>query len=170
MARKQNKSTVELRLEFNKNKMIFPVNPEEIAISKSSDNTDIDIVGIGKAVRYDYPSLVTVHISSFFPEKGGDFNKEDSSYRSPKGCVEFINNMWKTENKNNNVGKFVTTGLPKNVSFYCVVNSFSWGYKAGQEKDIYYELELKEYKPYTIKRVKVNNTGLKAQRANTNKK
>lgn len=166
MARTQYKNSIELRLEFAGKIMVFPVNPEEIMISKSADNQDIHIIGQGKATRWAYPGLVTVNIESFFPEKGGDFNKDDSRFRTPKGCVEFINTMWKTDNKKNNVGKFVTVGLPKNVSFYCLVNSFEWEYKAGEESDIYYTLELKQYVPYGARKGTINITGMKSNRAN----
>ena len=73
--------------------------------------------------------------------------------------------IWNADNVNNNVAKFVTSGLPKNLNMYFVIENFTYDSKAGEEEDIYYSLKIKQYKPYGAKIVKSQLTGLAAARA-----
>lgn len=154
-------SSVKMLIQFNKQQLTLPINPEELQVSREADNEDINIVGLGKATRKGEPGLRTCTISSFFPNKNSYFYTNVK----PKTCVNFINKIWKTDNKNNNVAKIVTTGLPKNLVMYFVVNNFSYNNKAGEEQDIYYELEIKEYVPYGVKLVQTKKKGIKTTRA-----
>lgn len=141
---------VTLKIQFNGKYLTIPINPEELNLSRSADNDDIEIIGLGKATRKGEPGLYSLTISSFFPKYKSYFGTNVK----PKTCVNFINTIWKTENKNNTVAKITSTGLHKNFNFYFVIESFDWIYKAGEEDDIYYELKIKEYKPYGVKTVK----------------
>ena len=143
---------VEIKIQFNGKVLTIPINPEELNLTRGADNEDIDIVGIGKVSRKGDPGLYNLSISSFFPSQDSYFY----TGVKPKTCVNFINEIWKAENKNNNVGKITTTGLPKNINMYFVIDNFDWKYKAGEESDIYYDLKIKEYKPYGVKIVKTN--------------
>lgn len=141
---------VYFKIQFNGKELVLPVNPEEISFNRSAENEDIDILGQGKATRKGDVGLYEVNIESFFPGTESPFYTQIK----PITCVNFINEIWQTENKNNKVGRFVTTGLDKNIDIYFVINNFNWTYKAGEEADIYYELNLKQYKPYGVKLVK----------------
>lgn len=155
--------TIKIMVQFNGKNLTFPINPEELNISRSADNDDIDIIGLGKATRKGEPGLRTISINSFFP----GVNTYFYTGVSPKTCINFIEDIWKTENKNNNVAKIVTLGLPKNINMYFVIENFDYDHKAGEEDDIYYELEIKEYIPYGVKTVKTSLTGLAAARASS---
>lgn len=155
-----------IRLEFNGKNLTLPLNPEELTLSRTADNETIDIVGIGKATRKGQPGLYSLEIESFFPS--------DLSYFfngvKPKKCVDFIDTMWKADAKNNNVGKLVISGLPKNFSMYFVIEDFDWNYKAGEETDIYYNLKLKQYKPYGAKIIQIKKTTTNKNIVKTNSK
>lgn len=153
--------TIQIMLQFNGKQLTIPINPEEITIDRNADNDDIDIIGLGKATRKGEPSLRKLKISSFFPSENSYFY----TGVKPKTCTEFIEEIWKTENINNNVAKIVTIGLPKDVNMYFVIENFSYSHKAGEEQDIYYELAIKEYKPYGVKTVDVQLSGLASARA-----
>lgn len=164
---------VQMKIQFNGKVLTLPINPESITISRSAENEDIDIIGLGKATRKAPPGLKTLSIESFFPS-------ESSYYYTnvkPVTCVNFIEDIWKAENKNNNVAKITTIGLPINLNMYFVINSFNYDHKAGEEDDIYYTLDIKEYKPYGVtivpqkktppKKLRTQSTAKKVVKQNT---
>ena len=162
---------VNIILYFNDDGIVLPVNPEELEISRSSDNENIDIVGAGKRTRKDSMSLWTTTIESFFPGKNSYWYKG----KKPNEYINFIMNIWKADYKNNNVPKIVTTGLPRNLNTFFVIEEFNYDSKAGEEEDIYYTLSLKEYKPYGVKEIEIKNKktktkGKKNSRAKANSK
>ena len=59
-------------------------------------NEDINIIGLGPATRKGPPGLYTLSIESFFPGTKSYFY----TGVKPKTCVNFIDEIWKTENKN----------------------------------------------------------------------
>ena len=140
---------VAIKIQFNGKSLTIPINPEELSLSRSADNEDIDIIGIGPVTRKGHPGLYKLSIDSFFPGEKSYFY----TGVKPTTCVDFIDTIWKTENNNNNVAKIVTTGLIKNLNMYFIIEDFEWDYKAGEEDDIYYNLKIKEYVPYGVKTV-----------------
>lgn len=152
---------VKIMIQFNGKQLTIPVNPEELEITQESKNEDINIIGLGKATTKGEPGLIKTTIESFFPSPNSYFY----TGVSPKACVDFINEIWKTENMNNNVAKIVTSGLPNNLNMYFVIENFNPDAKAGEEDDIYYTLEIKQYIPYGVKTVKTQLSGLAAARA-----
>ena len=140
---------VDIKIQFNGKSLTIPINPEELNMIRSADNEDIDIIGIGPVSRKGAPGLYKIVIESFFPGEKSYFY----TGVKPTTCVEFIDTIWKTENNNNNVAKLITTGLQKNINMYFVIENFEWDYKAGEEEDIYYNLEIKEYVPYGVKTI-----------------
>lgn len=154
---------IKIMIQFNGKNLTIPVNPEEINITRSADNDNINIIGLGKATRKGEPGLQSLSISSFFPGSNSYF------YTGvlPSTCIKFINEIWETENINNNVAKLVTLGLPVDISMYFVIENFDYEHKAGEEDDIYYTLEIKKYIPYGVKTVSVQTSGLQAARASS---
>ena len=144
---------VEMIIQFKSKYLKLPINPENLQPTRSASNTNIDIIGIGPATRKGNPGLMALTISSFFP----GYNSYYYTGVLPKTCIEFIEEIWNTENTNNTVAKITTTGLPVNINMYFVIESFDYEHKAGEEEDIYYDLKIKEYKPYGVKKVKVEN-------------
>ena len=45
----------------------FPVNPEEIKLKKSSNNSSVDIVQLGEVTEFSKTSLAETSFSSFLP-------------------------------------------------------------------------------------------------------
>lgn len=143
-------STVEIKIQFNGSILTIPVNPEQLTLTRGADNEEIDILGIGKAVRKGYPGLYSLQIESFFP----GINSYYYTGVLPSTCVNFINSIMEAEIENNNVAKITTIGLPNNLNMYCIIESFDATSKAGEEEDYYYVLNIKEYKPYGVKTIK----------------
>lgn len=152
---------VEMRLQFNGKFLTLPINPKEIKRKRNASNTDIEIIGLGKTTRKGDPSLETFNIESFFPAPNSYFYKGVK----PATCIDFINEIWNTENINNNIAKITTIGLPIDINMYFVIDNFEFDHRAGEEEDIYYMLSIKEYRPYGVKTVDVKLSGLAAARA-----
>lgn len=102
-------------------------------------------------------------MESFFPSPNSYFYKGNR----PKSCVEFINEIWEAENIENNVARIIITGLPVPINMYFVINSFEYDHNAGEEEDIYYRLNIKQYKPYGVKLIETNATQNTTVRANS---
>jgi LysM repeat protein len=148
-------------LQFNGKSLTLPINPEELSPTRKANNTEMDIIGLGKATRKGEPGLPGFTIESFFPGPNSYFY----TGVSPRTCIDFINNLWETENINNNVGRIVTLGLPIDINMYFVIDDFEYDHKAGEEEDVYYKLKIKKYIPYGVKTIDVKLSGLAAARA-----
>ena len=138
---------IQIKIQFNNKILTIPINPEELKIESDAENTDLDIIGIGKVTRKGERSLRKCTIESFFPSANSFFY----TGVKPKTCIDFINEIWNAENTKNNVAKITTVGLPDNLNMYFVIENFNPSNKAGEEEDIYYELTIKEYKPYGVR-------------------
>ena len=157
--------SVNMIIQFNGKYLTLPINPEKITPSRSASNSDIDIIGLGKATRKGEPGLTGLTLESFFPGPNSYFYKGNR----PKSCVEFINEIWETENIENNVARLIITGIPVSINMYFVINSFEYDHNAGEEEDIYYRLQIKKYIPYGVKLVEtsaVNNTTVRVTSTN----
>lgn len=154
---------VNLMIQFNGRQLTIPINPEKLSIKREADNTDLDIIGLGKVTRKGEPGLKKFSIESFFPA----YNSYYYTGVKPRSCIEFIEEIWNTENTNNNVAKIISNGLPIDINMYFVINSFEYDHKAGEEEDIYYNLEIKEYKPYGVKTVNTQLSGLASARVSS---
>lgn len=152
---------IKLMIQFNGKQLTIPINPEELEIKRTADNTDIDIIGLGKTTRKGEPGLRQLSIKSFFPA----YNSYFYTGVRPKTCVEFIEEIWYTENTNNNVAKIISSGLPVELNMNFVINDFTYDHKAGEENDIYYTLNIKEYRAYGVKTVDTQLSGLASARA-----
>lgn len=157
---------IKMMIQFNGKNLTLPINPEQLSINRSASNDDIDIIGLGKATRKGEPGLINLTIESFFPGSNSYFY----TGVKPKTCIDFINEIWESENINNNVAKFVTLGLPVELNMYFVIEDFTYDHKAGEEDDIYYNLKIKKYVPYGVKTVNMQLTGLAAARASSTSK
>jgi LysM repeat protein len=157
--------SVNMIIQFNGKYLTLPINPEKITPSRSASNSDIDIIGLGKATRKGEPGLTGLTLESFFPGPNSYFYKGNR----PKSCVEFINEIWETENIENNVARLIITGIPVPIDIYFVINSFEYDHTAGEEEDIYYRLQIKKYIPYGVKLVDtsaINNTTVRVTSTN----
>ena len=147
-----NENRVRLDIEFDGKVRTLEVNPENLVISRSASNADINIIGLGPATRKGQPGLISMEIKSFFPSYWSPFHKYDLM---PEDYINFIYDIWETENVNNKVAKLVTTGLDINFSMWFVIENFNYEYRGG-EKDIYYTLSIKEYVPYGVSTAQIN--------------
>ena len=57
---------MDIIFEYEKNRIVLPVNPEEIEVNIPSSSQKVNVIGIGQIAVPQEPDLATVSIKSFF--------------------------------------------------------------------------------------------------------
>lgn len=109
----------------------FPINPSESETAMSGNNQTVNIISLGDIVVPGERSLTPYAIDSFFPA-------EDN----PQQYVKFIMDWWDAKEEARLIGE----GL--DIDSLVIVENFATSRKAGEEDDIYFRLEMKQYRPY----------------------
>lgn len=133
-------------LQYDFYTLKFPVNPESIKKEIPSNSESQEVEGIGQVSMPKTPNLARITIESFFWQ---DVNMLPSSM-----YVVWLE-RWQKSKKPANL---IVTRL--NYSMQVTCENFSHWINAGEEEDIYFTLELQEYRPHGAKRlgVKTNKT------------
>lgn len=152
--------TVTINIKFNDEVYTLEVNPENLAIKRSAQNNDIQILGLGPATRKGHPGLISMEIKSFFPSYVSPYHKYD---RYPEDYINFINRIWETQNKDNKVPKIEIRGLDNPINMPFVIDSFTYEYKGG-DLDVGYSLSIKQYVPYGVKKISTQLQGMGSER------
>ena len=128
----------------------LPVMPSEFerVIGASYDTNTI--IGLGDVATFNGNGLAQLSLSSFFPNKQYSFNSY-SNVPKPYDMVSYFKE-WKNKGT---VVRVILTGTDINQEMY--ITNFAYGEKDGTG-DIYYTIDLIEYRPITIPTVKQNNT------------
>lgn len=122
--------------------IVFPINPPEIETAADGNNQVVNIVSLGDIVVPGEKGLATYNIESYFPAE-----------YDPQNYVNFIMDWWDSKKP----ARFVAEGL--DIDSQVIVESFVPTRKAGEESDIYYSLELKQYRPYGAKIIEIPTAG-----------
>lgn len=115
----------------------FPINPEELTKDIGSTSDSVDIEGLGEVSIPKTPSLCKLSIKSFFWQQ---MNMTPSI-----AYVRWLERWQKSKQP----ALLVVTRF--DYSMWVTCESFKHTVKAGEENDIYFELELREYKEYGVK-------------------
>lgn len=128
-----------ISLQYDVNVMKFPINPDHLKVERSSESVTEDIEGLGEIAIPQNPKLARLEISSFFWHQN---NLTPSSF-----YVAWLR-KWQNSKKPANL---IVTRL--NYSMQVICESFSYDTRAGEEKDVYFDLRLMEYRPYKAKKI-----------------
>lgn len=138
-------------MKFGRRKIKIPVNPEELKIQYPSDNKTYHVIGKGEVVVPRKPSLRVVSWESFFPGDNGD-PYVNSGAKDPEDYEKYFSDAM----KNKTIGRLIIsrsgmydTNLP------CIVSNFETTDKGGEPGDMYYSIELTEYRSYAPETVSV---------------
>ena len=147
---------VKYMLESQGEIVVLPINPAKFDMPVAGNNYVTEIVSLGEIVVPRKPKLFISPIESIFPY--------DPEF-PPKQFVDFINRAWLTKKPL----RFLVTGLDKEL-MRVVIKDFQHDYRAGQHRDIYFNLQLIEYVPYGAMRLqqKSENTILPQTDLRTN--
>lgn len=142
--------TIGIFIEYGGQVVQMPVNPEEFDYSKESANETTDIVKLGEVNRLGITSLAEVSFESFFPfHPVGSYVQTKNKFWKPAKYIDFIEKIRREKKP----CRFIITGTK--VNMLASIESFEWHHEAGVHEDVYYTLELKEYRPHSAKYVKV---------------
>ena len=130
-----------LSLQYEHNMMKFPINPEVLKLDIDSSSTSVEVEGIGEVSVTSTPKLAKLNISSMFWHEN---NLIPSSM--------YVNWIKKWQ-KSKKPARFIATKLGYSMLVTC--EHFSPEIRAGEEEDAYFELQLKEYRPYGARRLNV---------------
>jgi LysM repeat protein len=129
-------------LTFNgeKEKLQIPILPEVFSVKDGSNNTSINVNGLGEiTVIGDRPAL-EFSFSSFFPFNGA----------TPPQLLKAKITEWKNSKQ---PVHFILTGFT--VDLFCTIESFTTSENGGDVGTINYSITLKEYREVNIRTVTV---------------
>ena len=144
---------MEFWLSFNngKEKLQLPVPPPSFEIKRGKQVEVVTLQNIGEVAMLGNGKLATITISSFFPAQLYPF-VQYRRFPKPYDCVKLIEH-WQAQQK---PIRFLITDTPINIA--AVITNFEYGEKDGTG-DVYYALELLEYRFLAVKPVKTSSSG-----------
>lgn len=128
---------MEFWLQKDSDKIQLPVDPSEFSVTVASKNTVVNVISVGDVNLLGNTGLREIPLSSFFPAKDYNFSKNGSRL-SPNSYVEKIEG-WRTSGDPIRV---IITGI---LNMEATIESFVYKVQDATG-DIYYTLNLKEYK------------------------
>ena len=129
-------------------KLRIPVLPEKFVVAIGSNNSSVDVVGLGEIIVKQARPAYQFTFSSFFP--AGTFpGLTVSSPPAPLDCVNKIKS-WLEGDKPIHL---ILTNV--GIDTFCTIESFSYYEQGGDVGTIYYDLTLKEYREIAVKQVKI---------------
>ena len=131
---------LEVSIEYNGRRMIFPINPSELSITRSVNNHTYEVLELGEVILPNTPGLESISFrSQFWRERS---NSESSEY------VDWLNE-WREEEK---PGRLVVVNHNPESDYrgynklvLCIDFDTNEG-RSGFEDDVYYTLNLKEWR------------------------
>lgn len=144
-------SKYQMWLTYNgeKEKLRFPVLPEEINIKKGLSSKSVDIQGLGEVVIMQDPTAITISFSSFFPS--APFPGVQFEDLTPPSDLKDKITEWQ---KSDLPVHFIVTGTTINI--FCIIEDFTYSEKGGDIGALHYTLSLKEYKEVHARQVKID--------------
>ncbi|WP_368292877.1 LysM peptidoglycan-binding domain-containing protein [Dehalobacter sp. TBBPA1] len=117
----------------------LPVPPSCFDITQGNLNTTVNIQGTGEINLIGKEKLATITLNSFFPKEEYYFCQY-SGFPSPYDCVSRIES-WRKSGK---PVRLIITSTDINISVS--IERFQYGEKGEGTGDVYFTLELKEYR------------------------
>ena len=130
-------------------KLQLPVKPSEYTVTVSHNNTAVNVIQLGDINLIGKTGLREISLSSFFPAK--DYNFSNNSVR--KTPLSYVKKIDEWRNSGEPI-RVIITGV---LNMECTIESFSYG-EQDATRDIYYTLQLKEYKKPKLKNAVVTVT------------
>lgn len=153
--------TIELTFDNRSEGFTLPINPKTFELLEPNLNQKVTLLNIGEVNLLGNRGLVTCSLSSFFPsEKSPHYKRAD---RDPMSYISLLK-KWKESKK---PIRLIISDCDVNLAMG--IEKLSYSPHEGDE-DIYYTLELAEYRTLNVPTVKVKTSvkpnGLK-ERPNT---
>ena len=138
--------TIELSIDNRKERLVLPVNPQEIAIDTASLNQHVQLLTVGEANLLGPRGLASTSLSGFFPAQGSPFYR--FADRSPQSYVSTLK-RWRDACK---PVRLIISDMGVNLAM--AIESLQFTYREGS-RDISYSIQLAEYRQLNVPTVKV---------------
>lgn len=143
------KRTIELSVNNRQEYLKLVVNPASIEFTDVQNNQQINLLEVGTALLLGNRGLIGTTLESFFPSSESPFYKRHGGTRTPQECKALIK-KWKDKGM---IVRLIISDMDINLAM--AVDSFSTTHREGDD-DIYFSLELIEYKTLNVPTVKVS--------------
>lgn len=145
---------IEIFVEYESQVVAFPVNPEELRLTKDTGNETTEIVSLGEINMLKNAKLATLQFDSFFPpNKDAGYVLTKGDFRPPNFYIDFLEKIRRDKKS----CRFIVSDTK--INMLVSIETFDYGWRAGPLGEVYYTLGVKEYKPYSVKEVKVTDYG-----------
>lgn len=139
---------IQFYLEIEGVRHILPVNPGEITMKDSSNNSVTQVIKLGDVNIFGGRTLAETSFSSIFPKDSkANYVNKNATKRKPAEWVTIIQDA---KDKNKRVRLIVTDC---GVNYLTAIESYTWGI-VDATSDVVYTIDLKEYRDYAAKYVK----------------
>lgn len=143
------KRIIELSVNNRQEYIKFIVNPASIEFIDIQNHQQINLLEVGTALLLGNRGLIGTTLEGFFPSTHSPFYKRHGGTRSPEECVALIK-KWKDKNM---IVRLIISDMDVNLAM--AISNLSPTYREGDD-DIYYRIELIEYKTLNVPTVKVS--------------
>lgn len=144
-------SNYAMALILQGNELDFPVLPEEIKINSPGKNEKMIVLKLGEINRLQLKGLKSISFKSFFPVYSGPY--VTGQLRSP---IDAVRSIQRARDRKKPVD-FLIVGTDLDINMSVGIESFEYSEKAGEVGDIYYSIELSEWKEYSPQRLNAEN-------------
>lgn len=140
-------------LDGSEEEIMLPVSPEEVKVTQSGNTETYNIYQFGDVVKSGNRKLLKISISSFFPLEDAPFVVTDK-LEHPSVYVNKLYS-WK---QNNKVLTFKVTGGYYPIDRLWMMEDFEINERAGEVGDIYFTINLTEYREFKARRVMLSGS------------
>lgn len=114
----------------------MPVNPEEVAIERPSNNDNAEVIGVGEINIIKKPKLMSITLESFWPKE-----------ENPRKYINFFNKIYEERQPCRIILKEM--GINMMIS----IDNFEHSERAGEEGDVYYTLDFQQWRDYSPRKI-----------------
>lgn len=130
----------------------LPANPEEITLKRHAENETAEVLQLGQINQLTIPNLSECVIEAFLPVRpNGSFVNTNGNFRQPAFYRDLFNRIMTDRRQ----CRLVVTGT--NINMAVSIESFEFTHKYA-EGEIYFALELKEFRSHSAREVRINVT------------
>lgn len=129
----------------------IPVNPQEYPIQMDGNNDTYDVMGIGEIMIPRIPKLRVIPWESYFPVSRDDpLALNTGAFWTPDHYIRFFRNaMIGGQILRFVANRYMEDGAPLfDTNIQCLVSKFEISEKGGMTGDVFYSVELTEYRNY----------------------
>lgn len=136
-----------LTFDSEKEKLRFPVLPENFRVSSGNNNDSVNVTGLGEILIMQNRPALQFSFSSFFPKYGFPGVKNPPN---PDTCIKKLQD-WKNSTKPCHL--IATTGK---VDCHVAIQNLNYEERGGDPGTYYFDLTLKEYREVKCRQITVD--------------